>query len=446
MKIVVPETLWRQLYSSLANEVVESAGIALANHVGLGDATRLLVSEIHQPGNGDYQVRNHLEATLSPDFVASVVRKARDRRMSVVFFHTHPFSEAAEFSPKDDRGEKLLASFVEQRIPGLSHAALVLGRQRPSARILGSQQGIDVTVVGPTLQRFSISATEAGCADTRQLEVFDRQVRILGADSQKHLGSLRIGIVGLGGTGSIVTEQLTHLGITNFVLVDADVIEHSNLNRVVGASSRDVGRPKVDVAADLIRRIQPHANVEAVQASVLRNSTLTHLQAVDAIFCCTDSHGSRYVLNELAYRFLIPSIDCGVVIAVNGEGVTHISARVQMLAPGLACLTCNNLLDPEQVRRDLLTDFERAQDPYITGASVPQPAVISLNGVTVSLAATMFLGSFGGLPTDSRHQRYDAMKGTVRNVDTTPTPHCVTCSVSGGLAVGTSWPLPGRPE
>jgi hypothetical protein len=152
------------------------------------------------------------------------------------------------------------------------------------------------------------------------------------------------------------------------------------------------------------------------------------------------------VLNEFAYRFLVPCFDCGVVIAADNHKVTHVSGRVQMLAPGLACLTCAQVLDPDQVRRDLLTEFERANDPYVLGGVAPQPAVVSLNGVTVSLAITMFLGAFGGIPVMSRHQRYNAILGTVRNVDTTPIDRCITCSTEGGLAAGDSWPLPGRPE
>jgi hypothetical protein len=62
---------------------------------------------------------------------------------------------------------------------------------------------------------------------------------------------------------------------------------------------------------------------------------------------------------------MIPVIDMGVRIQVLGGKVSDIAGRVQMLGPGLPCLVCNGFLDPEQVRRDLLTDEARARDPYM---------------------------------------------------------------------------------
>jgi molybdopterin-synthase adenylyltransferase len=447
MSLVVPETLWARLRDTLRSDGVETACIGLANRVGEGPATRFLLSELQIPERAAYQKQGPLEAELSPAFVASVVATARERRMSLVFIHTHPFADDPVFSEVDDAGERVLLDFAERRIPGVPHLALVIGTIGANARLLGSKQHLDVGVIGPTVKRFGLRSGDTIAPEhDGSVDVFDRQIRAFGVDAQRRLAELRIGIVGLGGTGSIAAEQLAHLGVTRFLLLDPDIVERSNLNRVVGASSRDVGQPKVDVTKALIQRIRPTALVEAQQASILRSSVLQDLRNVDAIFCCTDSHGSRYLLNELAYRFLIPCFDCGVAIRTNGHQVTHVSARVQMLAPGLSCLTCTNVLDPEQIRRDLLTDFERARDPYIEGGTAPEPAVLSLNGVAVSLLTTMFLGAFAGMSVSTRHQRYDAIRGQVRTIDTTPVEHCVTCSSSGGLASGDAWSLPGRPE
>lgn len=446
MNLVVPEPLWHQLRETLRHDGVESAGIALANVAGDGSSAKFLLNKIRFPDAHDYQERGPLAAKLSPEFVASVVRTARDQKMATIFFHTHPFEQQAHFSKIDDAGERLLLHFVDRRVPKTQHAALVLGREKPAARLLGTDEKLAVSVIGPVVQRFGLPESDSDSTNESNFNAFDRQIRALGINAQQHLATLRVCIVGVGGTGSIVAEQLAHLGVANFLLVDADVVEQSNLNRVVGASPCDVGRPKVDVAADFIRRIRPDARIDTLHESILRNSVLRRLTGVDAVFCCTDSHGSRYVLNEFAYRFLVPSFDCGAVIAVDKGVVTHMSARVQMLAPSLSCLTCSNLLDPEQVRRDLLTDYERALDPYIEGGNAPQPAVISLNGATVSLSVTMFLGAFCGFPARSRHQRYDAMRGTVRNIDTAPVENCISCSNNGALAVGDSWPLPGRPD
>jgi molybdopterin-synthase adenylyltransferase len=239
-------------------------------------------------------------------------------------------------------------------------------------------------------------------------------------------------------------EQLIHLGIRDYLLIDPDTIDSTNLNRLVGSRKQDVGRPKVEVAADNVRRIFPGAAIETSRGSVLLARDAEVLADVDFIFCCTDSHGSRAVLNQLAYQFLVPMIDMGVVIVVGSGKVSHIAGRTQMLAPGLSCLQCGNLLSPEAVRVDLLTDFERKADPYVVGARDPAPAVISLNATMASMAVTMFLSAVAGVPSAARHLNYNGMTGACRPATVERHPSCIVCSPRGALARATEWDLPAR--
>jgi hypothetical protein len=115
-----------------------------------------------------------------------------------------------------------------------------------------------------------------------------------------------------------------------------------------------------------------------------------------------------------------------------------------MLAPGLGCLTCAELLDSDAVRTDLMTDYERQADPYFMASAAPQPAVMSINATVASLAVTMFLGAIADIPVDARFQLYDAIRGTVRPVRHDPVAACVVCSQRGALGRGDEWPLPTR--
>jgi len=202
---------------------------------------------------------------------------------------------------------------------------------------------------------------------------------------------------------------------------------------------------------ELCRRIQQAGgSVEVVPThrgapeQPLPDDVARRLADVDFFFCCTDSHGSRAVLSQLAYQYLVPCIDTGVSITVQQGRISHITGRVQMLAPGLSCLTCAGLLDADAVRRDLMTDYERQADPYFIGAHEPQPAVISLNGTVVSLAVTMFLAAVTDGPAEARYQLYNGITGMVRAVMNTPDPTCIVCSPNGALARGDEWPLPAR--
>lgn len=270
---------------------------------------------------------------------------------------------------------------------------------------------------------------------------FDRQIRAFGREGQRKLQELRVAIVGLGGTGSLVAQQLAHLGIRDFLLIDPDTIEATNLNRVAGATAADIGQLKVAVAERYIRTLDAAIAVQSLSADVVRQATALSLVSTDIIFGCTDLHGSRAVLQQIAYQYFVPCVDMGSVIARSSGDPLKIFGRVQLLAPGLPCLTCTGLLDAHEVRRDMMNEFERKADPYWIGAREPAPSVISLNGTVASLAVTMLLSMVAGVPMKGRSLLYNLGSSTLRCIGGAPTPGCFMCSRAGALGRGSTQPL-----
>jgi molybdopterin/thiamine biosynthesis adenylyltransferase len=429
--------------SLLASAPVEAGALLLCNRSG---ERRLLVETIRIASAEDCTVAGPDRLELSPIFLARTVKAARDCGQSVILVHTHPGSRFPRFSEVDDAGEAVMIPALKGRAPSGCHGALVFGETGFQARVYpgADEEPVGRLVeVGPTV-RYQEEAIARPLID----EVYDRNVRAFGEQGQRLLRTLRVGVVGLGGTGSLVAEQLGHLGVGRLLLIDHDHLAETNLNRVVGATPADVGRTKVDVASEHIQQISAgRAQVDALAGNVVVRSVGERLLSCDAVFCCTDSHGSRAVLNQLAYQHLVPVFDMGVRIDAADDRVLAMAGRSQMLAPGLACLQCQALLDPEWVRRDLLTDQARVADPYIVGAEVPQPAVISLNGVVASLSVSMFLSAFVGLPSNARRLNYRIGEGVVRSVSSEPLPGCVVCSAErGALAKGDRWPMFWREE
>lgn len=407
-----------------------------------GQTTRLLVREVEFPAEDDYARRSAYGAELRPEFVARVTKRGRRDEYGLVFVHSHLGTEAPLFSSVDTRGEAALAAFLAHRHPQLIHAAVVISEGGVRARQLGTDTPIRVVSLGPVRDVLFDPAP----ASPPLSQVFDRQVRAFGSVGQQMLQHLRVAIVGLGGTGSLIAQQLAYLGVRQFILIDPDILESTNLNRVVTARPEDVGQPKVDVAARYIGSLAQDASVLRMQGDVIRASVAYELVNADFIFGCTDSHGSRAVLQQLSYQYLIPCIDMGNTIVVEDGRVAYIYGRVQLLAPGLACFTCSGLLDPSQVRRDMMTAFERQADPYLQGAHEPAPAVISLNGTVASLAVTMLLAVVTGIPVPARHLLYNALSSTLRTVRAQPQTGCYICSRSGALARGDAWPLMARQD
>lgn len=492
------DTLGRLRAALLADAPLESAAFLLARPVrSPAGVWSLLTYDVIGVPADEYRVRTPEAIELPPEVVARVLQRARREGASVVLVHSHPADAPRGPSAQDRAGERALVPTLARRVPGVPHARLILGPSFVHAAVFvpsgpagasdAGETGTDspryrapssvdvaytamleaplvVREIGGRVRSHAHALTEIGgggfdvrvrggtdgrdredgAANDAMSSAYDRQVRAFGAMGQAQLAALRVAVVGLGGTGSLVVEQLAHLGVQKFMLLDPDVIEPSNLNRVVGATVGDVGRKKVAVAAALIARIRPGARIERLCADVRDVATARRLLDADFFFGCTDSQGSRAVLSQLAYQYLLPGIDMGVAIYARDGEVTHVTGRVQMLAPGLACLLCSHVLDPEAVRRDLLTEEARAEDPYVIGTAVPQPAVISINGAVSSLAVTMFLSAVVGIPVAARHQRLRLETGTVAVISTDPAPMCPWCSPTGALGRGDSWPMPGR--
>lgn len=420
----------------------EASAVILANRGGPG---RLLVDSIIHPPEDAYETQSEMRIVLRPEFLAGPLKRARQSKLSVILCHTHPFDTNPQFSHVDDHGEAVLMPAVFARAPGGPHGTLVIGTEGFAGRIYTSPS--DIRELNELVDVSSVIAFKGRrpAGDT-SAAAFDRNVRAIGKEGQALLRLLTVGVVGLGGTGSVVVQELAHLGIGRLILIDDDVVEETNLNRLVGASASDVGRSKAEVAAALVGRAGAEiSHAEPVVGSVLDERTALRLLECDFVFCCTDNNGSRMIMNQLAYQYLLPTIDMGIRIDAADGRIKAMAGRVQMLAPTLSCLQCNGFLDPEMVRRDLMSDAERAADRYIVGEAQAQPAVISLNSTVSSLAVTMFIAAVTGFPMRARHQNYIIGEGTVRGVATAPLKDCIVCSSSrGALAKGESWPIPWR--
>ena len=401
---------------------------------------RLLVREVQFPNSRDYTRIGKLEAELKPEFVAHVSKRARLENSGLVFVHSHPGSHPPRFSAIDDDGEERLAAFLSHRNPKNTHLALVVSSGGMNCRRLGAGEPVRIVLLGNDREEFGESKQNTLSLN----EEYDRQVRAFGPEGQRSLEKLRVAIVGLGGTGSIIAQQLVHLGVKDLMLIDHDVIDPTNLNRVANATSQDVGKSKLEVASRYLRAVNSKAHIECIIGNITYAKHAQRLLDADLIFGCTDSHGSRAVLQQIAYQYLIPYIDVGSTIVVQDGKISYVIGRAQLLAPGIACFACGNLLDSNEVRRDMMSESERRLDPYLQGVREPAPAVMSINGTVASLGVTMFLSHVAHIPAPGRHLFYDALNSKLRSVIIEPLEDCYNCSKAGGYARGAAAPLNAR--
>ena len=140
----------------------------------------------------------------------------------------------------------------------------------------------------------------------------DYNTLLLGEEGMEILRELRFLIVGLGGLGSFVAQELVRLGAKNLLLVDHDRVERSNLNRQILYDLSDVGKSKVIVARNKLLKIAPDANIEAFDTRVNRTTGGLLVNSVDIVIDCTDNFETKKLLNRLCYKAGKGFISAGV--------------------------------------------------------------------------------------------------------------------------------------
>ena len=231
----------------------------------------------------------------------------------------------------------------------------------------------------------------------------------LGADAQRLIEQAVIGVVGLGGGGGHVVQQLAHVGFLDYRLFDGDCAGESNLNRLVIATSADAiaQAPKVELARRRILSIQSTACVEVFQCRW--QNAPEALRECDIVFGCIDGFAERRELEICCRRYLVPLIDIGMDVHIAGDEPPRMGGQVILSMPGAPCMQCLGFLSEASLAR------EAAQ----YGDAGSRPQVVWPNGVLASTAigiAVDLLTDWTRSLRDVVYLMYDANRGIV-------TPH-----------------------
>lgn len=374
------------------------------------------------------------------DSFVQVLKKAQELGLHVAVVHNH--ATFPDFSECDNRNEPGLVELAQNRNgPGTQVISLLL---LPTGKLIGrvwtnakTYHQIDfIRVFGNRFQIFY-----PGRGDGITPEIFHRQSLAFGESFTQDLSRIRIGIVGCGGTGSAVAMLLARLGVGRLLLIDNDILEPSNLNRVHGSrrAYADAKMPKVEVVARSITVLDIGVHVAKIKAWLHEPVCHEAIASCDLVFGCTDDHQGRIFLNRLAYYYLIPVFDMGLAIEVPKENMPNLQAldgRVTVVYPGTTCLLCRDIVDSrlahsEGLLRSNPEEFERQKnEAYVIGGGNPAPAVVTFTTETALMAVNEMLHRFCGYrgesgATDSRTRFFHKM--TDIRPGESPLPNCPIC-------------------
>lgn len=262
-------------------------------------------------------------------------------------------------------------------------------------------------------------------------ERFDRQILLFGTAGQERIAETRVAIVGLGGLGSHLAQQLAYLGVRSFALIDADHVSRSNLNRLVSATEEDVEpqASKVTVAARMIRAIEHRASVKTLTASFVCEEGYEFVRGADFVFGCIDSDAHRLLLNELCQIHARPYMD--VATDTGSDQALWFGGRIFLSTHGEGCLSCKDLLDQKAVRQTFSSESQREEEARMYGVPLAGlatgPSVVSLNGILASVAVTEFMVEITGIRPAFRSLEYKGMMGRLTIDRDLPPPDCYYC-------------------
>lgn len=377
----------------------EAVALALCGRAARDDRHIFIVREVVPIPYSACAVRNPDRVTWPTEFVEPLVRKAYGRGQAILKFHSHR-ADYPQFSSVDDESDDLLFASISSLLgDGLPHASVIM---LPDGRCIGRavRDGVEflplsaISVIGDDIVVWDQEPSTASFGAN------ERNEQVYGKGTIARLKKFSAAVVGCSGTGSIVIEQLARMGVGRLVLIDPDVVEEKNLNRILNSGKEDayLGRPKVFVLASAVARMGLGQELLPLAVNLVSRRAVREVAGCDVIFGCTDGAEARHLLNRIAAFYTIPYFDVGVRLDADGlGGIANISGAVHYVQPGGSSLLSREVytmadVEAEELRRTNPAMYRARRDEgYIRGVHEDRPAVISVNMFFASLTVQEFL-------------------------------------------------------
>lgn len=245
-----------------------------------------------------------------------------------------------------------------------------------------------------------------------ELERYNRQLLLpeLGVAGQERFKRASVLVVGAGGLGSPVVLYLAAAGVGRLTLVDSDRVEASNLHRQILHGAGDVGRDKVESAADAVGRLNPHVVLTPRVARLTVANAREMVAGHDVVIDGSDNYATRYAVNDACVAAAIPWVY---------GSVERFSGQVAVF--GLADGPCYRCIYPEPPGQGTTASCEEI------GVLGAVPGVI---GALQAVEALKILAGMSGA-AHARLLQMDLLRGTTQSILITRRPDCAACGSRG---------------
>jgi sulfur-carrier protein adenylyltransferase/sulfurtransferase len=256
----------------------------------------------------------------------------------------------------------------------------------------------------------------AGLPDLSHDELirFSRHITLneIGAIGQRRLKAARVLCVGAGGLGSPAMLYLAAAGVGTIGLVEFDTVDASNLHRQVLYSVGDVGRSKLEAAAERLRGVNPEINIEAHATTLDAGNALQLVSGYEVVLDGTDNFTARYLINDACVMARKPNA-FGAIFQFEGQASVF-------AADGGPCYRC---LHPEPPPPGLVPTCAEA------GVLGVLPGIIGTIQATEAIKLVLGIGE----PLIGRFVIYDALRMRFRELKLSRDPQCAVCGDSPSI-------------
>ena len=246
--------------------------------------------------------------------------------------------------------------------------------------------------------------------DDQQLLRYSRHLLLneLGPDAQARFAAAHALVVGTGGLGNPAAQFLASAGIGTLTLVDADVVDLTNLQRQILFAMDDVGTPKVDAAARRLAAINPEIRVVPVAQRVGAAELATLAADADVVLDCTDNFATRHAINRACVDARVPLVS-GAAVRFDGQ-VAVFDAR----DPASPCYHC------------LFGEGEELEETRCATMGVFAPLVGVVGAMQAGEALKLLAGA--GTSLAGRLLLFDALAASWREMRVPRDPACSVCA------------------
>ncbi|GAA4749368.1 hypothetical protein GCM10023229_32480 [Flavisolibacter ginsenosidimutans] len=328
----------------------------------------LTLQAIDHPIAGDLDEESWI-TEIQAQYTSRMLALTETHPYAVGFVHSHPLSFETGASPSDYEMEKYYAELLIPYTPGLPFASLIFALDKANnfsatGRVYWSGEWYDVEKfivdnMSVTLEDY----TKPNQLSEEALKRVQRLVSQFSVDSAQMLAGSTVGIVGASGTGSPCIELLARAGVGKLIIIDPEVFEDSNLERVHGSTYDDIvtGTEKVLIAGRHVKTINPDCEVILIRGRIPQSEVVDQLVTCNLVLGCTDLHSARVALSDIALRYLIPTIDVGVAMEGADGKITGQVVQINRLFPGDPCVYCRKMVNSRLVQQELMSPEEKEQ-------------------------------------------------------------------------------------